>query len=56
MKDCTTCRYGYKDERLDILLCHHPLRFAQDCVDFNMHEQIEESEKLTTNKIISHET
>lgn len=28
-------------------MCHHPLRFAKDCVDFNMHEEIEEPEKAT---------
>ena len=47
MKDCTTCKYGYKDERLGIQMCHHPKRFSEDCVDFNMHEEkkIKESEK-----------
>ena len=47
MKDCTTCKYGYEDERLGIQLCHHPKRFSEDCVDFNMHEEkeIKESEK-----------
>ena len=47
MKDCTTCKYGYEDERLGIPMCHHPKRFSEDCVDFNMHEEkeTEESEK-----------
>lgn len=45
MKDCTTCKYGHKDERLGIPLCHHPKRFSEDCVDFNMHEE-KESEHL----------
>lgn len=29
-------------------MCHHPKRFSEDCVDFNMHEEkeIKESEKL----------
>ena len=39
MKDCTTCEYGYEDERLGIPMCHHPKRFSEDCVDFNMHEK-----------------
>ena len=39
MKDCTTCKYGYEDERLGIPMCHHPKRFSEDCVDFNMHEE-----------------
>lgn len=47
MKDCTTCKYGYEDERLGIKMCHHPKRFSEDCVDFNMHEEVEESEKAT---------
>ena len=37
--DCTTCKYGYKDEQLSIPMCHHPKRFSEDCVDFNMHEE-----------------
>lgn len=41
MKDCTTCKYGYEDERLGIPMCHHPKRFSEDCVDFNMHEEKE---------------
>ena len=41
MKDCTTCKYGYEDERLGIQMCHHPSRFFEDCVDFNMHEEKE---------------
>ena len=45
MKDCTTCKYGYEDERLGIPMCHHPKRFSEDCVDFNMHEE-KESEHL----------
>ena len=47
MKDCTTCKYGYEDERLGIPMCHHPKRFSEDCVDFNMHEEkeIKEPEK-----------
>lgn len=47
MKDCTTCKYGHDDERLGIPMCHHPKRFSEDCVDFNMHEEkeIKESEK-----------
>lgn len=47
MKDCTTCKYGYEDERLGIPMCHHPKRFSEDCVDFNMYEEkeIKESEK-----------
>ena len=27
-------------------MCHHPSRFAEDCVDFNMHEEIEEPKKV----------
>ena len=42
---CFTCKYGYEDERLGIPLCHHPKRFSEDCVDFNMHEE-KESEHL----------
>lgn len=51
MKDCTTCKYGYEDERLGIPMCHHPKRFSEDCVDFNMHEEkeIKESEKPVPN-------
>ena len=47
MKDCTTCKYGYEDERLGFPMCHHPKRFSEDCVDFNMHEEkeIKESEE-----------
>lgn len=47
MKDCTTCKYGYEDEQLGIPMCHHPKRFSEDCIDFNMHEEkeIKESEK-----------
>ena len=45
MKNCTTCKYGYKDERLGIPMCHHPKRFSEDCIDFNMHEE-KESEHL----------
>ena len=41
MKDCTTCKYGYEDERLGIPMCHHPKRFSEDCVDFNMYEEKE---------------
>ncbi len=41
MKDCTTCKYGYEDERLGIPMCHHPKRFSEDCVNFNMHEEKE---------------
>lgn len=41
MKDCFTCKYGYEDERLGIPMCHHPKRFSEDCVDFNMHEEKE---------------
>ncbi len=37
--DCTTCKYGYEDERLSIPMCHHPKRFSDDCVDFNMYEE-----------------
>lgn len=37
--DCTTCKYGYEDEQLGIPMCHHPKRFSEDCVDFNMHEE-----------------
>ncbi len=37
--DCTTCKYGYEDERLGIPMCHHPKRFSDDCVDFNMYEE-----------------
>lgn len=44
MKDCTTCKYGYEDERLDIPMCHHPKRFSEDCIDFNMHEEKETKE------------
>ena len=51
MKDCTTCKYGYEDERLGIPMCHHPSRFSKDCVDFNMHEEkeVKESEKPAPN-------
>ena len=47
MKDCTTCKYGYEDERLGFPMCHHPKRFSEDCIDFNMHEEkeIKESEE-----------
>ena len=45
MKDCTTCKYGYEDERLGIRMCHHPKRFSEDCINFNMHEE-KESEHL----------
>lgn len=45
MKDCTTCKYGYDDERLGIPMCHHPKRFSEDCVDFNMHEEKHLSEE-----------
>ena len=41
MKACTTCKYGYEDEQLGIPMCHHPKRFSEDCVDFNMHEEKE---------------
>lgn len=53
MKDCTTCKYGYEDERLGIPMCHHPKRFSEDCVDFNMHEEkeIKESEKPVPNDL-----
>lgn len=44
MKDCTTCKYGYEDERLGIPMCHHPKRFSEDCVDFNMYEEKESKE------------
>ena len=37
--DCTTCKYGYEDEQLGIPMCHHPKRFSEDCIDFNMHEE-----------------
>ena len=37
--DCTTCKYGYEDERLGIPMCHHPKRFSEDCVNFNVHEE-----------------
>lgn len=47
MKDCTTCKYGFVDERLGFPMCHHPKRFSEDCVDFNMHEEIEEPKKAT---------
>ena len=47
MKDCTTCKYGFEDERLGIPMCHHPLRFSEDCVDFNMHEEKKEPKKAT---------
>lgn len=42
--DCTTCKYGYEDERLGIPMCHHPKRFSEDCVDFNMYEEKESKE------------
>lgn len=44
--DCFTCKYGYEDEQLGIPMCHHPRRFSEDCVNFNMHEEkeIKESE------------
>ena len=48
MKDCTTCKYGYKDERLGIPMCHHPKRFSEDCVDFNMHEEKESNKQQPT--------
>lgn len=28
-------------------MCHHPSRFSEDCVDFNMHEEKEEPKKET---------
>lgn len=53
MKDCTTCKYGYEDERLGIPMCHHPKRFLEDCIDFNMHEEkeIKEPEKPVPNDL-----
>lgn len=42
--DCTTCKYGHEDERLGIPMCHHPKRFSEDCVDFNMYEEKETKE------------
>jgi len=53
MKDCTTCKYGYEDERLGIPMCHHPKRFSEDCVDFNMYEEkeIKESKKPVPNDL-----
>ena len=47
IKDCTTCKYGFVDEQFGFPMCHHPKRFSEDCVDFNMHEEkeIKESEK-----------
>ena len=50
MKDCTTCKYGYEDEQLGIPMCHHPKRFSEDCVDFNMHEE-KESENPVPNDL-----
>ena len=47
MKDCTTCKYGFVDEQLGFPMCHHPKRFSEDCVDFNMHEEVEEPKKTT---------
>ena len=47
MKDCTTCKYGFVDEQLGFPMCHHPLRFSEDCVDFNKHQEQEEPEKAT---------
>ena len=47
MKDCTTCKYGFVDEQFGFPMCHHPLRFSKDCVDFNMHEEKEEPKKAT---------
>lgn len=47
MKDCTTCKYGFVDEQLGFPMCHHPKRFSEDCVDFNMHEEVEEPKKAT---------
>jgi len=46
-KDCTTCKYGFVDEQFGFPMCHHPSRFSEDCVDFNMHEEKEEPEKTT---------
>lgn len=48
--DCTTCKYGYEDEQLGIPMCHHPKRFSEDCVDFNMHE--EKMNKEITNDLL----
>ena len=28
-------------------MCHHPLRWSEDCVDFNMHEEKKEPKKAT---------
>ena len=47
MKDCTTCKYGFVDEQLGFPMCHHPLRWSEDCVDFNMHEEKKEPKKAT---------
>lgn len=47
MKDCTTCKYGFVDEQFGFPMCHNPLRFSKDCVDFNMHEEKEEPKKAT---------
>ena len=47
MKDCTTCKYGFVDEQFGFPMCHHPSRFSEDCVDFNMHEEKEEPKKVT---------
>ena len=44
MKDCTTCKYGYEDEQMGFPMCHHPKRFSEDCVNFNMHEEKETKE------------
>ena len=35
---------------MGIPMCHHPKRFSEDCIDFNMHEEkeIKESEKPVT--------
>lgn len=50
---CFTCKYGYEDERLGIPMCHHPKRFSEDCVNFNMYEEkeIKEPEKIAPNDL-----
>ena len=32
-------------------MCHHPKRFSEDCVNFNMHEEIKELEESAPNDL-----
>lgn len=38
-RDCTTCKWGFVDERYKIPMCHHPERGLKDCDDsFSLYE------------------